>query len=928
MDAGVVELDGQRFTVADGFTVERVAGPGLVDRPVVASFDERGFLYVAEASGTNEKVEVQLEKRPHRILRLEDRDGDGEFDARTVFADGLMLPEGVLWYDGSVYVGAPPSIWKLTDTNGDGVAEKREEWFDGKTLTGCANDIHGPYLGRDGWIYWCKGAFAEQTYERPGRAPLVTRAAHVFRRRPEGGVTEVVMTGGMDNPVDVVMSETGERFFTTTFLQHPGGGKRDGVIHAVYGGVWGKDHGVLEGHVRTGDLMPVTAHLGPAAPCGLEVYDSGAFGDGWRGNLLAAQFNLQSVVRIELEREGATFRSEVSDFLRSDSFDFHPTDVLEDKRDGSVLVVDTGGWYKLCCPTSQLAKPDVLGAIYRVRKVEMGPVVAMDVDLARVWEANRAPGEESSKLVREGLQSGDERVVLAALHGAGLKRDRRARGRLVELLSGSAPVARGAAEALGRIGDGGDVEVLLEVAGGERVGGDRVLEHSLIYALVEIGDPGATRAGLGMGAAGSVKAALVALDQMEAGGLEVGEVVGLIGHGDERVREAAWGVVERRPEWGGEVVEKLGVDAPAGLVAKLSAEAVVQAWVAARRRLDVMGEARLKVVPGTWVAVLKESLEAGDPAVLKIVSKWGDAEVVAKLRGEIEAVVLDGSVGEAVRVEALGALGVVKGSGLREGVFEVALGLLDSGVLVWRQRAVGVLRGAKLRVGQRVELAKAMGGLGAMEVAGLWRVFESSREDEVGRALVAALGDSVAVGVLKAAEIDLVARGFSDEIAGVIRGWAGGADEVAKLEALLAELEEGDVLRGQAVFNGAKAGCRGCHAIGYVGGALGPDLSRIAGGRTRRDLLEAIVFPSASLVRSYETLGVRKNDGTVVGGILRSESGSEVVLATGLGTEVRIGREEIGAIEPLGVSLMPPGMEAILTRQELADLLAFLESRR
>ncbi|MDG2125687.1 MAG: hypothetical protein P8J87_18450, partial [Verrucomicrobiales bacterium] len=349
--AGVVELDGQRFTVADGFTVERVAGPGLVDRPVVASFDGRGFLYVAEASGTNEKVEVQLEKRPHRILRLEDRDGDGEFDARTVFADGLMLPEGVLWYDGSVYVGAPPSIWKLTDTNGDGVAEKREEWFDGKTLTGCANDIHGPYLGRDGWIYWCKGAFAEQTYERPGRAPLVTRAAHVFRRRPEGGVTEVVMTGGMDNPVDVVMSETGERFFTTTFLQHPGGGKRDGVIHAVYGGVWGKDHGVLEGHVRTGDLMPVTAHLGPAAPCGLEVYDSGAFGDGWRGNLLAAQFNLQSVVRIELEREGATFRSEVSDFLRSDSFDFHPTDVLEDKRDGSVLVVDTGGWYKLCCPT-------------------------------------------------------------------------------------------------------------------------------------------------------------------------------------------------------------------------------------------------------------------------------------------------------------------------------------------------------------------------------------------------------------------------------------------------------------------------------------------------------------------------------------------------------------------------------------------------
>ena len=48
------------------------------------------------------------------------------------------------------------------------------------------------------------------------------------------------MTGGMDNPVDVVFTPGGERIFTTTFLQQPGGGRRDGLIHAVYGGVYGK----------------------------------------------------------------------------------------------------------------------------------------------------------------------------------------------------------------------------------------------------------------------------------------------------------------------------------------------------------------------------------------------------------------------------------------------------------------------------------------------------------------------------------------------------------------------------------------------------------------------------------------------------------------------------------------------------------------
>ena len=80
----------------------------------------------------------------------------------------MMFPEGTMWFAGSLYVAAPPSIWKLTDTDDDGVADQREEWFAGKTLTGCANDLHGPYAGPDGWIYWCKGAFAEQTYDRPG----------------------------------------------------------------------------------------------------------------------------------------------------------------------------------------------------------------------------------------------------------------------------------------------------------------------------------------------------------------------------------------------------------------------------------------------------------------------------------------------------------------------------------------------------------------------------------------------------------------------------------------------------------------------------------------------------------------------------------------------------------------------------------------
>src|SRR5262249_28590575 len=132
--------------------------------------------------------------------------------------------------------------------------------------------------------------------------------------------------------------------------------------------VYGKVHNVLDGHKRTGpDVMPVLAHLGPAAPCGLTAYSDEAFGPGYRDNLFASCFNLQKVTRHALTPDGATFASRDEDFLVSPDRDFHPTDVLDD-ADGSLLVVDTGGWYKLCCPTSQLQKPDVLGVIYRVRK--------------------------------------------------------------------------------------------------------------------------------------------------------------------------------------------------------------------------------------------------------------------------------------------------------------------------------------------------------------------------------------------------------------------------------------------------------------------------------------------------------------------------------------------------------------------------------
>ncbi len=553
----------------DGFTIEKIAGPPLVDRPITAAFDEQGRLYVADSSGSNENVQKQLAEKPHRVVRLEDTDGDGKFDKTQIFADKMMFPAGTMWYAGSLYVAAPPSIWKLTDKDGDGVAEDRVEWFAGKTLTGCANDLHGPYLGRDGWIYWCKGAFARQTYERPGKSPFVTRAAHIFRCRPDGTGIEPVMTGGMDNPVDVVFTPGGERIFTTTFLVHPGGGDRDGLIHAIYGGIYGKVHDPIfePAHKWTGhDVMPVLLHMGSAAPCGLTLYESDAFGNPDQVSVFACYFNLHKVGRHSLVPAGATFTTKDEDFVSSPNLDFHPTDVVED-ADGSLVIVDTGGWYKLCCPTSQLQKPDVLGGIYRVRKAgasriddprgtallsrertkEMSDAATLEMlvkclgdprpavreraieslshrgrkdlvvtvlrDFAAkdaspllrrnaVWTLSRIDDPAARLLVQEFLGDADDTVRQAAIHVTGLWRDH-ATSRLLALLRGDSPHnRRAAAEALGRVGDKAAVPPLLEAAGGP---GDRPFEHSLTYALIEIADPKGTSAGLQSKNAGVVR---------------------------------------------------------------------------------------------------------------------------------------------------------------------------------------------------------------------------------------------------------------------------------------------------------------------------------------------------------------------------------------------------------------------------------------
>ena len=998
-----------KLTVPEGFEVEIAAGPPLVERPMIVDMDEQGHLYVAESSGSNDPVQQQLAEKPHSILRLEDEDGDGRFDRRVVFADKMMFPEGVLWHDGSLYVAAPPVIWKLTDSDGDGSADQREKWFDGKTLTNCANDLHGPYLGPDGWIYWTKGAFAEQTYERPGRRPLHTKAAHVFRRRPEGGPVEPVMTGGMDNPVEVAFTPEGERLVTSTFLQHPQLGRRDGILHAVYGGVYGKVNGVTDNHPMTGGYLSAMTHLGPAAPVGLARYRSTAFGDDYRNNFFATLFNMHKVTRHVLKPTGATFETEDSDFLVSDSSDFHPTDVMED-ADGSLLIVDTGAWYKLCCPTSQLSKPDLPGAIYRVRRRD-APTVrdprgaelawhaatageltarladgrpfirdrAMDL-LAKkgepavaaltevllssappqarrnaVWALTRIPGMAAREGVRRALADADRSVKHAALHGISVWRDgEAAEALLADLKTGDAPLQRASAEALGRVGDSRAVPHLLAVAGEAK---GEVLQHSLIYALIEIGDSRATRAGLESPSPRTRRAALLALDQMDEPSLEPVTVIPLLSSPDPTLAAAAEWIAGRHPEWGralsgffrrrltnlraGEETafeQQFGRFMSDPTIQQLAADAVARSGPKRARIsvLRVMAAAAPDETPTGWPRALAAALGSPDPVVsaeaVTAARKLPGEELDETLTAALKKVARDGRASDRARVEALEATAESFGP-LSPRLFEFLLERAkpDAPVEV-RAAAARATAALSLSRGQIEKLAGLLPTLGPMELPLLVEAFAGGGDEDLGRQWVEALADARGLANLRADIIERVAAGYPASVQAAARGLrASDSDDREaqrrRLEQLLTSLEPGDIRRGQAVFNSSETACSSCHTIGYEGGRVGPDLTRIGEIREERDLLESLVFPSASFVRSYEPLVVVTADETY-NGVPLETSETHMLLATGAEEQVRVTRSRIEEVRPGTVSVMPSGLDEQMTEQELADLLAFLKATR
>ena len=351
--------------VPEGFSVELAAGPPLVTHPTMAAFDDRGRLYVCNNAGVNLSNEDLEEQLPNSIRQLVDEDGDGIFDSYRVFADKMTFPMGGVWHDGSLYVASPPNIWRLTDTDDDGVADRREAIVSRFGYNGNAASIHGCFFGPDGRLYWTDGYHGHEFKDQQGKVTSQREGSYLFSCRPDGSDKRIHCGGGMDNPVEIDFTDSGDMLGTVNILYtRP---RVDCLVHWLHGGAYPHRERVLNELKVSGPLLKPSHRFGHVAVSGMTRYRSGLLESSWTDDLFVTFFNSGKVVRLKTETMGSTYEFTQHEFLSSVSREFHPTDVLED-ADGSLLVVDTGGWFYRGCPTSQFAKPEMLGGIYRIRR--------------------------------------------------------------------------------------------------------------------------------------------------------------------------------------------------------------------------------------------------------------------------------------------------------------------------------------------------------------------------------------------------------------------------------------------------------------------------------------------------------------------------------------------------------------------------------
>ena len=346
------EQAAKSMIVPDGFHVTAFAGEPDVQQPVGFCFDDRGRLWVAEAYNY-----PNFGPKPgDRIVILEDANGDGKFDKRTVFYDQLNYVTGIEVGFGGAWVMSPPNFYFIPDHNGDDVPDSKPEvLLDGfGTHANSHNLANGFAWGPDGWLYGTHGRTNYSRIAKPG-TPDAERAQFdggVYRYHPVKHSWEPY-ADGTTNPWGIDWDDFGEGFVSNCVNPH--------LFHVIQGAhyePWRNRESSRFAYERIATIADHFHYLGSQdfhdgigspeedklggghAHCGTMVYLGDNWPDKYRNTVFMNNIHGKRVNNDLLRRSGSGYTaSHGPDIIRSQD-PWHMGVTIQYGPDGSVFFSD------------------------------------------------------------------------------------------------------------------------------------------------------------------------------------------------------------------------------------------------------------------------------------------------------------------------------------------------------------------------------------------------------------------------------------------------------------------------------------------------------------------------------------------------------------------------------------------------------------
>lgn len=960
------------FQLEEGLQAELVAAEPLVISPVAIAFDERGRAYVAENRGYPTGP-GEGQPPAGRIAMLEDTDADGRLDKRTEFAEGLTFPNGVLPWEGGLVVTCSPDVLYLKDTDGDGKADVRQVWLTGFALTGSTQlRVSHPTLGPDGWIYFTSGLTGGKVVSpaKPDFPPVEIRRTDL-RYEPRSGRFEAADGGAQ---FGLTFDDFGRRFICYNRVQ---------VQHVVASSRYWRRNPRLafadtvqncpdelspepaRGHGAAARIFPLSVNVTTAdshagtftAACGVLIWRGTGLSAAYQGCALSCDPTGNLVHFDRLVPQGATFAArrgrEGVELLASPDSWFRPV-FLAHGPEGALYVCDM---YR-----KTIEHPDYLPV--EVRKhtdFESGK------DKGRIWRVVHKDADRAklAALRRPDLSTSQPEELVRALSSDEAWRRDTAYRLLIERQdpsdSAALPVvvASGAsspatvAKALQLLAQRGELlDATLTAAlrhedGGVREQAVDLLEPRLaaqpvlVEKLLERVEDPASRVRF------RIALALGEVPADSPASPRIMPALAKIAWRDASDRWARAAVLSSAAGREAELFDALRSEsasgpffAPAGelwheLGRLLGASVGPERWAEVIRKA-VRDWPKVKFQDqAAFIAGLADSLRTRGASKTGAVltdlasdSKFGDDDLrqgLASLVDQAQQIAVKNDAEDLDRRVALELLAHTDFATSGEALLTLVEAQQPSSVQSAAVRALGLMRdpriAARLLEGRRFaaytpklreEVVSAVLS-GSQHLPGLLDALESgavppNAVDSLRRRQLTGSKDA-SIQARAAKIFDVASAGNRTKV----------YEELKSVVGL-----KPDPANGRVVFRRV---CAACHRLDRDGTPVGPDLFSIR-NQPKEAILLHMIIPELEITPGFAAYVVTTVDGRVLTGLIAAETPTSVTLRQSLGKEETILRSDIEELVASKLSLMPQELEKTITRQEFADLLAYVKGEK